>query len=387
MDQGTTELLFTLLRSAIRGNELTNEEKQFFSDELVQKILQIAKRHDVEHLVAFALKKNGLLKDKNEKIENSMLKAVFRYRQLNYEYQSICDALESAKIPFIPLKGSVMRKYYPEGWMRTSCDIDILVHEEDTEKAKSILVNEYDYTYRGKSSHDLSFFSPNNIHVELHYSLVEDGLANESFEVLKSVWNTAIHRDGFEFCYDMPDEMFYFYHVAHMAKHFENGGCGIRPLIDLWILDNLNNCDLSKRDKLLENGGLLKFADASRKLSKVWLVGKEPDNLLSQMEKYILYGGVYGNTENRVAVQQQKRGGKFKYAISRIFIPYEEIKFHYPVLHKHKWLTPIMQVRRWLKLLFFGGVKRSVNELKYNSAITKNEANETNILLTKIGLK
>ena len=387
MDQRTTELLFTLLRSAIRGNELTNEEKQFFSDELVQKILQIAKRHDVEHLVAFALKKNGLLKDKNEKIENSMLKAVFRYRQLNYEYQSLCDALESAKIPFIPLKGSVMRKYYPEGWMRTSCDIDILVHEEDTEKAKSILVNEYDYTYRVKSSHDLSFFSPNNIHVELHYSLVEDGLANESFEVLKSVWDTAIRRDNFEFCYDMPDEMFYFYHIAHMAKHFENGGCGIRPLIDLWILDNLNDCNLPKRDKLLENGALIKFADASRKLSKVWLEGKESDNLLSQMEKYILYGGVYGNTENRVAVQQQKRGGKFKYAISRIFIPYEEIKFHYPILHKHKWLTPIMQVRRWLKLLFFGGVKRSVNELKYNSAITKNKADETNILLTKIGLK
>ena len=45
-----------------------------------------------------------------------------------------CNALEKAQIPFVPLKGSVIRKYYPEAWMRTSSDIDVLVHKEDVEK-------------------------------------------------------------------------------------------------------------------------------------------------------------------------------------------------------------------------------------------------------------
>lgn len=29
----------------------------------------------------------------------------------------------------------------------------------------------------------------------------------------------------------MKEEMFYFYHIAHLAKHFEVGGCGIRQII------------------------------------------------------------------------------------------------------------------------------------------------------------
>ena len=31
-----------------------------------------------------------------------------------------CAVLEEAKIPYIPLKGTVLRDYYPEAWMRTS---------------------------------------------------------------------------------------------------------------------------------------------------------------------------------------------------------------------------------------------------------------------------
>ena len=54
----------------------------------------------------------------------------------------------------------------------------------------------------------------------------------------------------------MTDEMFYFYHIAHMAKHFEEGGCGIRPFIDLWTLDNIKDVDHDKRDELLSRGNL-----------------------------------------------------------------------------------------------------------------------------------
>ena len=54
------------------------------------------------------------------------------------EYENLCSAFEKAQIPFLPLKGSVIRKYYPEAWMRTSCDIDILVHDEDVGRAKEI---------------------------------------------------------------------------------------------------------------------------------------------------------------------------------------------------------------------------------------------------------
>ena len=75
-----------------------------------------------------------------------------------------------------------------------------------------------------------------------------------------------------------------------------------------------------------------------------------------------------------------------KYAFSKIFIPYDIIKFHYPILQKHRWLTPIMEVRRWGKLIFCGHLKRIVKELKYNNTISEDDAAEAKTLLKNVGL-
>lgn len=184
----------------------------------------------------------------------------------------------------------------------------------------------------------------------------------------------------------MKEEMFYFYHIAHLAKYFEVGGCGIRPIIDLWILDNIEGINQNERDNLLKQGRLFEFAEKVRKLSKIWFSGAQYDEITKQMEEYILRGGVYGSLANRVVVQQQKRGGRLKYAFSKIFIPYDDIKLHYPILQKHRWLTPIMEVRRWFKLVFCGYAKRTVNELKVNQNVSKTEAERVQEFLKNIGL-
>ena len=351
-------------------------------------LYNLSSSHDLEHIGASALYKHGLLG--NDEVSQKFIKqqmiAIYRWESINYEMSQIFAAFENAKIPFVPLKGAIIRALYPEPWMRTSCDIDILIKENDFEKARSVLVDEYGCIYHGKGSHDISLFTPTDVHVELHYDLVEEGIANESYEVLKSVWDMACVREGSSNWYEMSDEMFYFYHIAHMAKHFEIGGCGIRPFIDLWILDHIDGCDKGKREALLERGKLLRFAEAARKLCRIWCEDEEHDTVSLQMENYILCGGVYGTRENRVMIQQQKNGGRFKYAMSRIFLPYDTIKFHYPILQKHKWLTPIMQVRRWFKLVFGGKAKRSINELKYNHNVTTDKANEMKQFLTNIGL-
>jgi hypothetical protein len=183
----------------------------------------------------------------------------------------------------------------------------------------------------------------------------------------------------------MTDELFYFYHIAHMAKHFMNGGCGIRPLLDLWILDNRLPGNEAKRGELLEREGLLVFSNAIKQLSRVWLCLESHNELTVKMQNYLLLGGIYGNLENRVKLQQVKSGGKRKYAIAKIFLPYEKIKHYYPILKKHKWLTPFMQVRRWFRIIFCGGFKRSVKELFVNERISDG-SEETKEFLNQIGL-
>ena len=184
----------------------------------------------------------------------------------------------------------------------------------------------------------------------------------------------------------LTDEMFYFYHIAHMAKHFENGGCGIRPFLDLWILEHGVEHDDTKRNVLLEQGGLLTFANAGRQLSAVWFDGAKHNEVTEQMQSYILFGGVYGTLDNRVAVHQNKQGGKIRYIMSRIFMPYDSLKFSYPILNKHKWLTPIMEIRRWLRLLRKDRMKQSLHELNVNKTMSQEQIAGIADLLQKLGL-
>jgi hypothetical protein len=384
MEKVITSLLFALLRSGIKNIPMQEEEKEIYSVDAVPALAAMASRHDLSHILALGLTNNSFM-DKNDiAVRRIIMQTVHRYERIRYELDRIYDVLEKAEIPFIPLKGSVIRKYYPEPWMRTSCDIDILVSDENCERAADILVSELDYIRKGKGSHDISMFTQSNLHVELHYALVE--VFAKCTPILNRVWELSSVVDGWNYRMEMPDELFYFYHVAHMAKHFQNGGCGIRTFMDLWILDNLPDVDIEKRNALLKDGDMVLFASAARNLSRVWFGGGEHDDLTTIMERYILHGGKYGTLDNQVTVHQQKRGGRIKYALSKIFISYNTLKFQYPIIQKHKWLTPIMHIRRWGRIIFSKHIFRSIKQLKYNSNVTKNEAEEMKVLLSDIGL-
>ena len=386
MDQGTVQTMFALLRSAIRGTTLADEEREAYSREQLSELVEMAQRHDVVHLLALGLKQNALLTPEDRDITKRILEAVYRYERLNYEYTQVCSALEAAQIPFIPLKGSVLRKYYPEAWMRTSCDIDVLVHGEDLNAAISCLTSHLQYVEKERTPHDVSLITPRGNCVELHFDLVEEGRANNAINVLSSAWENVSLRENSGYWYEMTDAFFYFYHIAHMAKHFETGGCGIRPFIDLWLLDRIDEADRKERDKVLEEGGLLKFANTARKLSNVWFDAETVDELLMQTQNFILHGGVYGSTDNRVALQQKKKGGQFGYLLSRVFIPYTKLKRYYPILEKHRWLTPVMQIRRWFMLLDPNVAQMAKSEMAVNRSIQKSTADTMNSFLDEIGL-
>ena len=386
MDQRTNQILFALLRSAIDGKPFADEERASYSSEMLSDLLKCSSKHDVVHLLVLGLQQNGLIGGENAKLEQVIFKAVYRYEQLKYEFANACKTLEAAQIAFVPLKGSVLRRYYPEPWMRTSCDIDILVHREDLEQAIRTLVDELHYEEKERATHDVSLFSPTGTHVELHFDLVEEGRANSAIDVLSSVWEDVTLCKGSAYQYEMSDAFFYFYHIAHMVKHFEEGGCGIRPLIDLWILDHLDSADRAKRDALLSRGGLLKFANVSRNLSAVWFGGAVADDVSMQMQEFLLHGGVYGSTDNRVALKQSKKGGRMGYILSRIFIPYAKLKRYYPILEKHKWLMPVMQVRRWFMLLNPKVAKMAKSEMAANGKMESEKADQMSVFLDHIGL-
>ena len=118
----------------------------------------------------------------------------------------------------------------------------------------------------------------------------------------------------------------------------------------------------------------------------VWFGGAEPSKVILLMQDFIFKGGLYGTFENRVAISQEKKGGKFGYLIKRIFVPTSKLVRYYPVLEKHPYLSPVMQVRRWFMLASPEIRKMAKNEIKNNFSIEKEKAKEMKSFLEEIGL-
>ncbi len=368
-------IMFNLIASVACEKPLASETKNALTPEKLQKIFKKAKEYDLAHLIAEALDRAGALPDGEERedILNERRVAVMRVEQMLYESNRITEVFEREKIPYLPLKGMILRNAYPETWMRTSCDIDVLVQEKDSIRAAEALCKAYGYEQQILTDHDVSLFSEFGVHLELHHCLLEkkEGTERER-NTLSKAWEYVRLKDGQQYGYEMTDEMFYFYHVLHAAKHFRIGGCGIRPFLDLWLLNHRVQFDQEKRDALLREGGLTEFAKAATELSEVWFSDAEESELTKRMTEYVFRAGLYGGTRNRLAVNAVKKG-KFRYLLSRVFLPHKQLATRYPVLKKWPILHPFCQVARWFSFLGGNRKKESLQELKTVTADTENQ--------------
>ena len=401
--ESTVQTILNCIKYEICGENGQKEREKVVLPEVsvrfLSELYKLSKAHDVAHLVGDALNKNGVFENfpdtigENErttiakikaKFDERVFTAVYRYETLAYELEELRRVFNEAKIPFIPLKGSVIRKFYPEPWMRTSCDIDILVKETDADKASKVLADHLQYKINEKGQHDISLFSPSNIHVELHFKLMDIGFKQVS--ALRDIWSGGEISLFSDSEYQMSKELFLLYHIYHMAKHFIHGGCGIKPFIDLWVIKNKIGYNEAKAEKLLQESDLFLFYNHAMELMNVWFEGKLHNSVTQEMENYILQGGVYGTLEQQLAMSQNKKGGKFRHLLSKIFLSYEQMKVYYPSVKKCPILFPFYQVRRWFRILFCGGRKTAMNEIKINQNLSDEKKQAAKRLIDELGL-
>lgn len=380
------KVLFSLIQSEICGKEFDEKYLDDLSNKMLEQLYKISKSHDIGHLIASALNKQKLLAqdETSQKYQKQLMIAVYQYERINYELEQVSDILENHGISFLPLKGSILRKFYPEPWMRTSCDIDILVKESDADNASKILAERLQYKINEKGQHDVSLFSPSNIHFELHFKLLDSDF--KQVKDLIDVWSGDEISLLSDSEYQMSNELFLLYHIYHMAKHFVRGGCGIKPFIDLWVIQNKIDYDEEKAEKFLKESDLFLFYNHAMELMNVWFEGKPHNSVTKEMENYVLQGGVYGTLEQQLAMSQNKRGGKFRHLLSKIFLSYEQMKVYYPSVKKCPILFPFYQVRRWFRILFCGGRKAAMNEIKLNQSLSEEKKQAAKRLIDELGL-
>lgn len=380
----TTERLFmALLRSVLVGTPFA--EPITFAE--FKAVYKLAAKHDLAHLVYHAAQAGGVLPQPADNAERAFLNkteqlvelAQYRYVKLEAELAHVSAVLERAGISYLPLKGAVLRVLYPQPWMRTSCDIDVLVHEEDLERAAEALVADGFTTDGVRNYHDMTLLC-DGVCLELHHNLLERVPAMDA--VLATVWEHTVSKG----CYHLQTPAFFlFHHLAHMAHHFLGGGCGARTVMDLWLLLRHSRCSSAEVLALCEQGGLSVFAEQMCALANVWFGDGEHDDTTRRVEQFILCGGAYGSRDQRGA-SAAVRHGKYTMVWHKAFMPYTDLKQLYPALDGKPYLTPYYQLCRIVSRLKMGNGKKALERIKAAGEQDDETIREMQELLSAVGL-
>lgn len=381
MDEKEVQNMFIkVLCSSLNG---TGTNLSSVTPEMVLPLYHLAKKHDLAHIVSDFVFDNGIkVPDEIENVlQQEKLMSVFRCEQIKYVLDEISDVFDKSGTAYIPLKGSVIRPYYPTESMRTSCDVDVLIRESDFESAVSCLESR-GYVCSTRNYHDVSMYSPNKVHVELHFSIQEN--IESLDEVLKNAWQYAELSEGSR--YEFRKEFFVFYFYAHMAYHFLTGGCGMRSLMDIRVMEHKMNISYLCAADMLKKAGICQFAAEMSNLAEYCFGDNVADDFYDTVLDYIVNGGVYGSKENKIAVSRFKSGSRLSYTFKRLFLPYKAMVISYPVLKKVPCLLPFCWVARWVKAISRKKTKKITSELSFANNMADSKIAKIRYICTRLGL-
>ena len=317
LDHLSRSTLFSVIRN---GLDLEAESVSL-SPELCSTLISFASRQSIQPILYRGLKKANLPEDVIRECDNARIKDLYQFIQQNEALNSVSSSLDQCRLPYVLLKGAVLRDLYPAPELRTSCDLDILIRERDLDRAVRVLESQTAFKMQKRLYHDISMVSP-KVHLELHFNIKED---MESIDrLLCRAWDYAGPADtGSRWTFTPEFQVFHV--IAHMSYHFLHGGLGVRPFLDLWLLRHRTQFDETEVRQMCELCGILTFYDECCRLSEVWLGKGEYTETTKMLEDFCLSGGVFGSARFKIAGQQRKKRG-WKYILSRLFPPLSEIK-------------------------------------------------------------
>jgi hypothetical protein len=184
--------------------------------------------------------------------------------------------------------------------------------------------------------------------LEIHRDIVR--IDSPFHKYYEDIFDRSIKVDDFE--YKMTDEDFYIFNLVHTYKHYSTSGCGIRQIMDLYILNKnlLPQLDREYINNNLKEIGLLDFFNLASEIADKWF-GKGDAEDFSEVELYILTSGAYGTTSNRMR-NSHKGKSKGKYILTKLFPSVATMKSVFPILRKHYALIPVYYVRRIIVAVF-----------------------------------
>jgi len=315
-------------------------------------LYRFAHEHSIVPLIACALKKaDRLPPEQKSRFTNDLHVAMAMEATQEFYLQSLSDAFREKGIQFMPLKGCVMKHLYPQPFLRTMCDIDIQYDPARKKEVNDILLEKgfFFEEATGTDGVNVSYRKPPYLHVEMHGVLMDADVPLYHSYFGKNFERT-VPKNGSEVMFG--DEDFFIFMTAHLAKHYFAGGTGLRSIADLWLYlkkkPALNTRYIFEELKKIELDEFLRIILGA---ADVLFDGKEADETLQTVCRYIFDSRTYGTAEHR-ATRQADSSDRGAYLKKRLFPDAEFMAINYPIVKKCKLLLPLFWLIRLITVVF-----------------------------------
>lgn len=337
------------------------------------KLCQFAKKQDLAAIIYEQCKNCRGLEPTVDNLKNSVLAAVFFSVNRADIMREITKRFESEGIPFIFMKGAVIRNCYPIPELRSMGDVDIVIRTEDREKTNRILMEDMGFQ-RMIDNHAVWTYWLDQFIFEVHDHMFYEELTGE-FDYrayFDRIWEHK--KPGKVFGIEspvlfIPDENFHLlFLLTHTAKHLINNGMGFRAFLDMVFAARKWEDELDWKwiEEELTKMDLIQFARTCFSFCERWFdvkmplePGKIDEGFFIEVTEKMFADGVFGldNKDNEGAASAKEIiRSQNSYWISaialtgkKLFPPYEDMQLipWYSFIDGRPWLLPAAWVYRW----------------------------------------
>lgn len=285
---------------------------------------------------------------------------------MKYEIEYLLKCFDKEQIYNLPMKGYFLKNDYPNPFDRSIADYDILFDINDIDSIKNIF-KQNGYKFKKNDDQQYHFVKAPFMYIEMHRSLLKKD--NKNYSLLENQLEKAKVRDGYSYSKEMTLEDYYIYMLLHSAKHFSQGGIGIRMIADEYVFykkysDQLNQKYLSEQ---FEKLGITLFEKKLRDISLKWFSkGSEVKNF-DDVEEYILLSMTLGRVDvavmsemerRRVNTETGRKKSRFVNFISSLFPNKTYMANNYSFVEKMPILLPYSWACMWCRRIF---IDRNIN--------------------------
>lgn len=347
-----------LAAAVVTGRKLNKNE---YENSDWEYIYGFACCHGISGLISYALNDfDNIPQNVLDAFENDQNWALYKEVRHSELIKNLLEAFEKNQLFAMPLKGYWIKKLYPLPELRRMGDIDILI-KSDEYTAVAEMLQSGGYEFEWESRHEYIYRHPAGLKVELHKTIVPP-YNSDLYNYYGDGLRFAVKADGFEYIHKMYGKDLYVYMVAHAAKHYLNGGFGIRQICDIYVLKNklcFSAEDMNYINTQLMEMGLNIFHSNLTAVEEKWFEEIEPDTDVSEMEEYIFKSGIYGSERHwrASAVYRNAKGHnyfpvKVKNVMRLLFPSRMSLEKLYPKLRENKLFYPWYIIKRLFCAVF-----------------------------------